>query len=110
MASFCLYLDPRRAAALYSANLALSRQFGSSIGIANGTVGLARANHQLGQLHQARQILEQGLFWLVDGSSDRTGAGNVGELHARMGQLHYEWNRLGEVEACLRQAEAANEL
>jgi len=28
----------------------------------------------------------------------------------QLGQLHYECNRLGEVEACLRQAEAANEL
>jgi len=109
----CLYIDLRRAAALCSVNLALSQQFGSSIGIVNGTVGLAHAHHQLGQLHQARQVLEQGLFHFESSRGDlksRSKGGNVGELHVGMGRLHYEWNQLGEAEAAVRRARAANEL
>ncbi|WP_407571736.1 LuxR C-terminal-related transcriptional regulator [Deinococcus altitudinis] len=113
LAFICLYIDLRRAAALYAVNLALSRQFGSSIGIVNGTVGLARANHQLGQLHEAEQVLEQGLFHFESGSVDQAGThrtGNVGELHVSLGRLHYEKNQLGEAEASLQWARVSNEL
>ncbi|WP_407572561.1 LuxR C-terminal-related transcriptional regulator [Deinococcus altitudinis] len=109
----CPYIDLRRAAALCSVNVALSRQFGSSIGIVNGTVGLARANHQMGRLHEAEQVLEQGLFHFESGSVDRAGThrtGNVGELHVSLGRLHYEKNQLGEAEASVRRARASNEL
>ncbi|MGY2896252.1 LuxR C-terminal-related transcriptional regulator [Deinococcus sp. UYEF24] len=107
------YIDLRRAAALCSVNLALSRQFRYSIGIVNGAAGLARANHQLGRLHEAEHVLEQSLFHFESGNGDLTrryGAGNVGELHVGMGRLHYERNQLGEAEASLRRARVSNEL
>ena len=113
LAFICPYIDLRRAAALCSGNLALSRQYGSSIGVINGAVGLARANHQLGRLHEAANALEQGLSYFEAGSGDLTrryGARNVGELHVGMARLHYEWNRLEEAEASVRRARASNEL
>jgi LuxR family maltose regulon positive regulatory protein len=113
LASICLHNNPRQAAALYSVSLTLSRQFGSSISVANGTVGLARAHHQLGQLHEAAKVLKQGLAHLEAGNSDRAvslRAGNVGELHVRVGSVSYEWNQLGEAEAAIRRAGRSNEL
>ncbi|MGY2895665.1 LuxR C-terminal-related transcriptional regulator [Deinococcus sp. UYEF24] len=113
LAFICLHTDLRRAAALCSTSLALSRQFGYSVGIVNGAVGLARANHRLGQLHKAEHVLKQGLLHFESGSGGLTrryGVGNVGELHVGMGRLHYEWNQLGEAEASVRQARASNEL
>ncbi|GGR27584.1 LuxR C-terminal-related transcriptional regulator [Deinococcus ruber] len=109
----CPYFDLRRATVLFADNLDQSRQFGSFIGIAHGTVGLARVNHQLGQLHEAGHILEQGLFHFESSRSDLTkryGAWNVGDLHVGMGRLQYEWNQLGAAEASVRQARASNEL
>lgn len=113
LAFICLHTDLRRAAVLCSTSLALSRQFGYAVGIANGAVGLARANYRSGRLHEAERVLEQGLLHFESGSGGLTrryGAGNVGELHVGMGRLHYEWNRLGEAEASVRRARAANEL
>ncbi|AZI45073.1 hypothetical protein EHF33_19510 (plasmid) [Deinococcus psychrotolerans] len=113
MGSICFYTAPQRAAALYQVALNLAQQIGSFISIFTATTGLAQANRQLGQLREAARVLEQGLRHLEDtrsqrGSSARTG--NVAELHARLGQLHYERNQLAEAGAALRQARKLNEL
>ncbi|CAA9305902.1 MAG: hypothetical protein AVDCRST_MAG93-4911, partial [uncultured Chloroflexia bacterium] len=109
----CLYSDPRRAAVLYPIGLALSQKFGILVATANSTARLARAKHQLGQLHEAADVLRQGLNTLGHGrSGDAKGSRvvNVGELHLIMGRLHYEWNRLEEAEPFVQQARQLNEL
>jgi LuxR family maltose regulon positive regulatory protein len=108
-----LHSDPRQAAALYPVGLALSQKYGIPVGVANGSARLARVKQQLGQLHEAADVLRQGLITLKHGRSNTGksgGVGNVAELHVMMGRLHYEWNRLGEAEQFVQQTRQLNEL
>ena len=107
MAAICLYTDPQQAAALFQASVNLAQPFESFVGIVNSAAGLGRAKHQLGQLREAARALEQGLRRPKNSRSprgDSVSTGNVAELHVRLGQLHYEWNQLGEAEAAIQRA------
>lgn len=113
LAYICLYSDPHQAAALYPVGLALCQTFGIMVGAANSAARLARVKHQLGQLREAEDILNQGLTALEPEREDSPERGtmvNVGELHLVLGRLHYEWNRLEEAEILIQQARRLNEL
>jgi LuxR family maltose regulon positive regulatory protein len=113
MAYNYLHSDLVRADQVYPIAAERSRQLGNFVGVANSYARLGRVKHQLGRLHTAMDVFDQGLAilerWHAEGDSGKRVV-NVGELHLNLAQLLYEWNRLEEAEAHLERARTLNEL
>ena len=61
------------------------------------------------QLHQAFEIYQRGLTLAEEQMNGRSPSSAVGFMHIALGNIFYEWNRLGEAESHIRRALACAE-